>query len=86
MAYHGSSQCHGCSAEDCCCCEVYLEERASQQASMEQDPDDWDDDDYDEDDDDEDDPCDMDGDHDTAMTSIGWGTDEDYGCFGASDD
>ena len=24
----------------------------------------------------------MDGDHDSAMVSIGWGTDEDYGCFG----
>ena len=23
----------------------------------------------------------MDGDHDSAMTSIGWGTDEDYGHF-----
>ena len=24
----------------------------------------------------------MDGDHDSAMTSIGWGTDEDYGYYG----
>ena len=24
----------------------------------------------------------MDGDHDSAMTSCGWGTDEDYGYFG----
>jgi hypothetical protein len=24
----------------------------------------------------------MDGDHDSAMTSAGWGTDEDYGYFG----
>lgn len=24
----------------------------------------------------------MDGDHDTAMTSIGWGTNEDYGYYG----
>ena len=24
----------------------------------------------------------MDGDHDSAMASVGWGTDEDYGCFG----
>lgn len=24
----------------------------------------------------------MDGDHDSAMTSIGWGTDEDYGYIG----
>jgi len=24
----------------------------------------------------------MDGDHDSAMASAGWGTDEDYGCFG----
>lgn len=29
---------------------------------------------------------DMDGDHDSAMASIGWGTDEDYGFFGGSDD
>jgi hypothetical protein len=25
---------------------------------------------------------DMDGDHDSAMTSCGWGTDEDYGYYG----
>lgn len=25
---------------------------------------------------------DMDGDHDSAMTSAGWGTDEDYGDYG----
>ena len=25
---------------------------------------------------------DMDGDHDSAMTSAGWGTDEDYGHYG----
>jgi hypothetical protein len=24
----------------------------------------------------------MDGDHDSAMTSCGWGTDEDYGFYG----
>ena len=24
----------------------------------------------------------MDGDHDSAMTSAGWGTDEDYGYYG----
>lgn len=24
----------------------------------------------------------MDGDHDSAMTSCGWGTDEDYGYYG----
>ena len=28
----------------------------------------------------------MDGDHDSAMTSCGWGTDEDYGYFGEWDD
>jgi hypothetical protein len=28
----------------------------------------------------------MDGDHDSAMTSAGWGTDEDYGYFGEWDD
>lgn len=29
---------------------------------------------------------DMDGDHDSAMTSIGWGTDEDYGYDGGGED
>jgi hypothetical protein len=29
MAYHGSKLCVGCGAEDCVCCEVYLEEQAS---------------------------------------------------------
>lgn len=29
---------------------------------------------------------DMDGDHDSAMTSIGWGTDEDYGDYGGGND
>lgn len=28
---------------------------------------------------------DMDGDHDSAMTSAGWGTDEDYGYYGDND-
>jgi hypothetical protein len=28
---------------------------------------------------------DMDGDHDSAMTSVGWGTDEDYGVYGWDD-
>lgn len=28
----------------------------------------------------------MDGDHDSAMTSCGWGTDEDYGYYGDCDD
>ena len=36
-----------------------------------------DDDDYDES---------MDGDHDSAMESAGWGTDEDYGYFGGDYD
>jgi hypothetical protein len=27
----------------------------------------------------------MDGDFDSAMTSAGYGTDEDYGCYGADD-
>jgi hypothetical protein len=27
----------------------------------------------------------MDGDHDSAMTSCGWGTDEDYGYYGDDD-
>ncbi|GEM_PF-6429908 len=29
---------------------------------------------------------DMDGDHDSAMASIGWGTDEDYGYYGGGED
>lgn len=28
---------------------------------------------------------DMDGDHDSAMSSAGWGTDEDYGYYGGDD-
>jgi hypothetical protein len=28
----------------------------------------------------------MDGDHDSAMTSCGWGTDEDYGSYGDDND
>lgn len=28
----------------------------------------------------------MDGDHDSAMTSAGWGTDEDYGYYGNEED
>lgn len=28
----------------------------------------------------------MDGDHDSAMESAGWGTDEDYGYYGGGDD
>ena len=30
------------------------------------------------------DPGEMDGDHDSAMTSVGWGSDEDYGYYGES--
>lgn len=30
---------------------------------------------------DEVDPGEMDGDHDSCMASIGWGTDEDYGAY-----
>lgn len=29
---------------------------------------------------------DMDGDHDSAMSSCGWGTDEDYGYYGDPED
>ena len=37
--------------------------------------------------DDEDDYDDsMDGDHDSAMESAGWGTDEDYGYYGEDND
>jgi hypothetical protein len=28
----------------------------------------------------------LDGDHDSAMASAGWGTDEDYGFFGGDED
>lgn len=28
----------------------------------------------------------MDGDHESGLASAGWGTDEDYGCFGDADD
>jgi len=36
---------------------------------------------------DEDNYCDesMDGDHDSAMESCGWGTDEDYGYYGGDE-
>jgi len=27
----------------------------------------------------------MDGDHQSALASCGWGDDEDYGCFGGDD-
>jgi len=27
----------------------------------------------------------MDGDHESALSSAGWGTDEDYGCYGDVD-
>lgn len=47
------------------------------------------DDDYTEDDSDEDNffgnVDTMDGDHDSAMESVGWGTDEDYGYYGGDD-
>jgi hypothetical protein len=36
-------------------------------------------------DDDDSDPGWADGDHDSSMTSIGWGTDEDYGYYGGDD-
>jgi hypothetical protein len=32
------------------------------------------------------DDCPLDGDHDSTMESIGWGTDEDYGYFGDEED
>ena len=40
------------------------------------DHDEVEDDDYDES---------MDGDHESALASAGWGTDEDYGCYGGED-
>lgn len=61
MAYHGSPQCVGCSAEDCVCCEVYIEEQADARSLAmygPEEPDydeefaqaDWDDDEDDEED------------------------------------
>lgn len=90
MPYHGSPRCHGCSGEDCCCCEVFLEEQADQRAAFDHDPADdrWDEDDNWDIDDDCDEDCDddldesMDGDFDTGMASAGFGTDEDYGGCG----
>jgi hypothetical protein len=35
---------------------------------------------------DEADPGDMDGDHESALASAGWGCDEDYGCFDGGGD
>ena len=29
---------------------------------------------------------DMDGDHESGLASCGWGTDEDYGCYGSGDE
>lgn len=99
MAYYGSEQCRGCSAEDCVCCEVYAEYMADQRADMNRDPRD------EEEDmdccpechcdpcrcDDEDEPHDelnesMDGDFDSGMASAGLGTDEDYNHYDYSDD
>ena len=31
------------------------------------------------------DDCPMDGDHESALASVGWGMDEDYGCFGGDE-
>jgi hypothetical protein len=45
----------------------------------------WDEYDADDDEYDDGDPGWADGDHDSAMTSIGWGTDEDYGYYGEDD-
>jgi hypothetical protein len=30
--------------------------------------------------------CPLDGDAESALASCGWGTDEDYGCFGGGED
>ena len=40
-----------------------------------------------EDEDEDDEACDdgMDGDHESALASAGWGTDEDYGSFGGDE-
>ena len=90
MPYHGSARCHGCSGEDCVCCEVYLEERASQRYEEMYGPEDRDDfeeeeyDAYDEDEDEVDES--MDGDFDSAMRDAGFGTDEDYGDYGGDGD
>jgi hypothetical protein len=89
-----SPRCEGCGGEDCCCCEVWLEEQSDLRAQRENPPefDEFDDfeEPYDEEDEEED--ClddgpneDMDGDFDTAMRDAGRGTDEDYGCFDSGD-
>ena len=91
MPYHGSPNCIGCSGEDCCCCEVWIEEQADQRASIERDPSDLDDeweetweDDEDEQDDEPDDS--MDGDFDSGMRDAGFGTDEDYNHYDYGDE
>ena len=93
MAYHGSSRCNGCSAEDCVCCEVYLEEQASiryaamygpeEAEGFEEYEDRWEDDEEEEDDYEDNEPNEsMDGDFDSGMASAGFGTDESYGYYG----
>lgn len=74
-----------CAAEDCVCCEVYLEQRTEiMYGSDPSERDEYDDDRWDEDEDTDLDDVDesMDGDFDTGMASAGYGTDEDYGHFG----
>jgi hypothetical protein len=84
-----SPRCRSCSHEDCCCCEVWIEEQADARASMERDPDDEFADydmDYDPDEEDEESFDDsMDGDFDTGMRDAGFGTSEDYGDYGQFD-
>lgn len=95
MAYHGSPQCEGCSAEDCVCCEVYIEEQANARSlAMYGPPEDdyYEDDDWGYEDEDEDDgvngfgadPGEMDGDHASALESV-YGP-EDMGDFGYWDE
>ena len=72
--------CDGCSGEDCCCCEVYIERQVDMKADQERDPSEYEgeyDDDlgFDEEDFEDDE---RDGDATSALASAGMGTDEDY--------
>lgn len=85
MTYYGSQRCVGCSGEDCVCCEVYLEERASQRYAYEYDGydyDDYDDNHYDDD-------YDFDNDGQPSeyeeWQDVYGGDVEEYGTFGEYD-
>ena len=85
MSNKNYNPCTGCGGEDCICCQVYLERQADNRAALDHDPaDDFDDfdrdQDFENDDEDEENDCDdsMDGDHESALTSAGFGLDESY--------